>query len=57
MGTVTDVFGPASDDYATKRPFKYDLDDGTGVIKVCFLSEPKTLLVLPTLSPWNLPCF
>jgi hypothetical protein len=36
MGTVTDVYGPDPDDYSSSnRPFKYDLDDGTGVIKVC----------------------
>ena len=34
MGTITDAFGPSADDPSSNRPFKYDLDDGTGVIKV-----------------------
>ena len=37
MGVVTDLYNPYSsldEGEMTNRPIKYDLDDGTGVIKV-----------------------
>jgi len=37
MGTVTDVYSPyglLEEGSTSNRPIKYDLDDGTGVIKV-----------------------
>ena len=37
MGVVTDLYNPYSsldEGEVTNRPIKYDLDDGTGVIKV-----------------------
>jgi hypothetical protein len=42
MGTVTDLYCPSVDDEGTSnRPIKYDLDDGTGVIKV---NKPKKVI-------------
>jgi hypothetical protein len=38
MGVVTDVYCPPLDEGSvSNRPFRYDVDDGTGIIKV-FLS-------------------